>query len=91
MREISHCFNKNVLKSLVCMCVKHEVSIYKGGQCYGRTTSYLRIQKQHIVSQPTRVSDLTFEDLIDDVSTDWEGKAMRLQARRWRKLKRQMV
>jgi len=37
------------------------------------------------------VHDLTFEDLYGDISQDWEYKAKRLQARRWRKIKQQLA
>lgn len=37
------------------------------------------------------VNDLNFEDLYEDISNDWEIKAARLQARRWRKLKHEEI
>ena len=40
-----------------------------------------------ILTRPTRYSDLSFDDLYEDISDDWEIKAARLQARRWRKLR----
>ena len=38
-----------------------------------------------IISSPTDVSRINFDDL--DIGDNWEDKAMRLQARRWRRLK----
>ena len=44
-------------------------------------------RKRHnvIISSPTEVSRINFDDL--DIGDDWEEKAMRLQTRRWRRLK----
>lgn len=49
------------------------------------------VVKKHILTKPTRLSDLTFDELYDDISSDWRQKAARLQARRWRMIKRQMI
>lgn len=49
------------------------------------------MKKFKVLSKPTRLSELSFEELYDEMSNDWELKAERLQARRWRKLKHQMV
>jgi hypothetical protein len=49
------------------------------------------MKKHHIVNKPIRRSDLTFDDLYEDISDEWEAKAARLQARRWRKLKHQLI
>lgn len=50
------------------------------------------MKKSRIVSQPTRLSDvMSFDDLYDEMSNDWELKAERLQTRRWRKLRQQMA
>lgn len=38
-----------------------------------------------------RIDDTSFEELYDGISQDWEGKAQRLQARRWRKIKHQLI
>jgi hypothetical protein len=35
--------------------------------------------------RPGQANDFTWQDLYDEISTDWEGKAARLQARRRRK------
>lgn len=49
------------------------------------------MKKFKVISKPTRLSDLRYEDLYDEMSSDWELKAERLQTRRWRKLRQQMV
>jgi hypothetical protein len=33
---------------------------------------------------------MSFTDLYDEISSDWELKAERLQSRRWRELKRRL-
>jgi hypothetical protein len=40
------------------------------------------------VSHPTEIA---FDDLYEDLNKDWEEKAIRLQVRRWRKIKHQLV
>ncbi len=49
------------------------------------------MKKFKIISKPTRVTDISFKDLYDDFSSEWELKAERLQERRWRKLRREMA
>lgn len=49
------------------------------------------MKKHKILSKPTRVSDLSFDDLYEELSSDWELKAERLQVRRWRKLREETV
>ncbi len=46
------------------------------------------MKKNRILNTPTRVSDVSFEDLYDVGQDRWEQKAAALQARRWRALKR---
>jgi hypothetical protein len=48
------------------------------------------MKKFKILTKPTRVSDLSLDELYEDTEGDWELKAERLQTRRWRKLKHQM-
>lgn len=45
------------------------------------------MKKVKILTSSTRVNDLNFEDLYEEISNHWEDKAARLQARRWRKLR----
>ena len=50
----------------------------------------LNVQKYYIVTRPTRLSDLQFDD-IDDDDYQWKQKSRDLQVRRWRKVKNQLV
>jgi hypothetical protein len=44
--------------------------------------------REHLlINQPVKLSDLTFEDLYVEISDNWQERAKRLQARRWRHLK----
>lgn len=43
--------------------------------------------RQRILKKPTKINELIFEYLYDEISHDWQSKARRLQARRWRLLK----
>lgn len=47
--------------------------------------------KYYILTQPTKLSDLTLDDLEDDDDFAWRDKARKLQTRRWRKLKNQLA
>jgi hypothetical protein len=49
------------------------------------------IKKYYILTQPTRLSDLTLDELDDDDGYAWRDKARKLQTRRWRKLKHQLA
>jgi hypothetical protein len=49
------------------------------------------MKKLRILKKPTRLSDITWSELYDEISDDWHGKADRLRLRRWRKLKQQMI
>lgn len=44
--------------------------------------------KHNIVTEPTRIGDMDFEYLYEEISRDWPEKARRLQARRWRAMRR---
>lgn len=47
--------------------------------------------KKTIVAKNLSVRDaMSFTDFYDEISSDWELKAERLQNRRWRELKRRM-
>jgi hypothetical protein len=39
------------------------------------------------MNTPTNASSINFSDFFDDTNDDWEQKAKRLQARRWRHLR----
>ena len=45
------------------------------------------MKKLKIISKPTRKTELSFEDLYDEISSDWELKAERLLNRRMRKFR----
>lgn len=48
--------------------------------------------KKAIVAKNLSVRDVqNFSQLYDEISSDWELKAERLQNRRWRELKRKMI
>jgi hypothetical protein len=49
------------------------------------------MKKRKLFSGSTRTTDLSFDELDEDLTDDWRIKADRLQARRWRQLKRQMI
>ena len=48
-------------------------------------------RSHHVVKTPTKVGNLSFDDLYQEISDHWEDKARRLQARRWRMLKHQDI
>lgn len=48
------------------------------------------MNKNKILTQPTRVSELSFEELYENIAKDWEEKAHRLQLRRWRRLRHEL-
>ena len=56
----------------------------------GSHYSDTNIKKYYILTQPTRLSDLTLDELEDDDNYAWRDKAQKLQARRWRRLKHQL-
>ncbi len=49
------------------------------------------MSRNKILHQPTRVADLSFDELYGDISRDWKLKAEKLRAKRWRRLKQQLV
>lgn len=49
------------------------------------------MKKRKLVNSPTRVEDLSFDDLYDEIADGWREKSERMQARRWRKLKQQLI
>ncbi|MBI4033687.1 hypothetical protein HY379_01680 [Candidatus Saccharibacteria bacterium] len=48
-----------------------------------------RTRKHVVVGRPTSLSSISFDELYDEFSYQWQEKARRLQARRWRKIKNQ--
>lgn len=49
------------------------------------------MKKFKIISKPTPITEISFDEFYDEMSNDWELRAERLQARRWRKLRQQAV
>lgn len=45
------------------------------------------MKKHHINLTQNYESEQDFDNLYDEISHDWQGKARKLQARRWRALK----
>ena len=39
--------------------------------------------KQTIIKKPTRLDDINFDDLYEELSRDWQVKSQRMQNRRW--------
>jgi hypothetical protein len=48
------------------------------------------MKKYYIITKPTKLSDLTLDDL-DDTDYSWREQSRQLQARRWRKLRHEMI
>ena len=49
------------------------------------------ISKYYILTRPSKLSDISFDELEDDDTSGWREKSKQMQARRWRKLKHQLV
>lgn len=49
------------------------------------------MKKIRILTKTTSLSNINFDDLYNEISSDWRLKAERLQSRRWRQLKRAMT
>jgi hypothetical protein len=49
------------------------------------------IGKFYILTRPSKLSDLSLDDMDGDDVSGWREKSKQLQARRWRKLKHQLV
>lgn len=47
--------------------------------------------KYYVIKQATPLSELTYEELYEDTTADWQEKARKLQIRRWRKIKHQLA
>jgi len=46
------------------------------------------VSRKHIITRPTKNQDImSYEELYDDFSQDWQEKAKALQVRRWRAFK----
>lgn len=49
------------------------------------------MNQNKILSKPTKVSDISFEELYESFATDWEERAQKLRVRRWRQLKQKLT
>lgn len=49
------------------------------------------MSQHYIFTKQKRLKNLTLQDTYADISSDWQAKAERLQARRWRHIKHQLV
>jgi hypothetical protein len=49
------------------------------------------VRKYYILTRPAKLSDLSLDELEDDDVSGWREKSRQLQARRWRKIKHQLV
>jgi hypothetical protein len=49
------------------------------------------VSKFYILSRPSKLSDLSLDELEDDDVSGWREKSKQLQARRWRKIKHQLA
>lgn len=47
--------------------------------------------QHYIFTKQRRLRNLSYDDRFDDIFSDWQHKAERLQLRRWRKIKHQLV
>jgi hypothetical protein len=48
------------------------------------------VKKYYILTRPTKLSDMSFDEFEDDES-GWREKSKQLQARRWRKIRHQLA
>lgn len=49
------------------------------------------MNRNKILTKPTNVSEISFEELYDNITSDWHEKAEKLRIRRWRRLKHKLV
>jgi hypothetical protein len=49
------------------------------------------LDKFYILTRPSKLSDLSLDELEADDSAGWREKSRQLQARRWRKIKHQLA
>ena len=46
--------------------------------------------KNKIINRPVQLKSVSFDELYEEISTDWQDRGRRLQARRWHMLRRRM-
>lgn len=50
------------------------------------------LKKYYILTRPTKLSEMSFDEIDSEYDgQDWREKSRRLQARRWRKIRHQLV
>ncbi|HVS78908.1 MAG TPA: hypothetical protein VHD84_01300 [Candidatus Saccharimonadales bacterium] len=49
------------------------------------------VKKYYILTQPAKLSDLNLDEYEDSDDSGWREKSRQLQARRWRKIRHQLV
>lgn len=50
------------------------------------------VKKYYILTRPAKLSDLSLDELDDnDTDAGWRDKSRQMQARRWRKIRHQLV
>ncbi len=49
------------------------------------------MNRNKILTKPTRISEISFEELYENIASDWQEKAEKLRIRRWRRLKQQLM
>lgn len=57
----------------------------------GGKSKDINMKKLYIITRPTKLSDLTMDDLDDDEHLGWRDQSRQLQARRWRKLREHSI
>lgn len=56
------------------------------------TNSDNSLKKYYILTRPSKLSDLTLDDIEDNSpESGWREKSRQLQARRWRKIRHQLA
>jgi hypothetical protein len=49
------------------------------------------MKKYYILTRPSKLSDLAFDDMDEDTDIEWKEKSRQLQLRRWRKIRHQLA
>jgi hypothetical protein len=49
------------------------------------------VSKYYILTRPAKLSDLSLDEMAGDDVSGWRDKSKQMQARRWRKLKHQLI
>lgn len=49
------------------------------------------VKKFYILTRPSKLSDLSLDDFDEGDASGWREKSRQMQARRWRKIRHQIV